>query len=270
MSNAWFDQNEMKTRLVGLFKDEKPNITSFGNTVNQTFEAFVFAALTSWYKQHGWKVSFVHPSRVEKGLKGMKQQLFLKFSTRGRPGNYTYAVCEKGNFTVQIHHQLRVATRHHRTSNTTPANICLDVAVIEELDVADMSTNDAIANRQLVTFGEAKHMSAFAELVAGFIGMVHEMQPQRLRASHLKDDERDHLPPFLYVSGQLYRTAQGVVETIQRRKYSLGIYNSTVDLTTAFRLQDNDFRSQRSTSKKRRGQKRRPSIQGTVDKDIPY
>ena len=86
MSDAWFDQKEMKQRLVQLFKDEKPNVSSFGNTVNQTFEAFVFAALTSWYKQHGWSVHFVHPQRVEKKSEGKKLgPLFLKFSTRGRP-----------------------------------------------------------------------------------------------------------------------------------------------------------------------------------------
>ena len=48
----------------------------------------------------------------------------------------------------------------------------LDVAVIRDMDLEGFSTFDHVPNDQLLTFGEAKHMSAFAELVASFIGVV--------------------------------------------------------------------------------------------------
>ena len=90
------------------------------------------------------------------------------------------------------------------------------------------------------------------------------------RASHLNKSRGSHLPPFLYVSGQLYKTAQGIIETIKRRKLSVGVYNSTLDLTTSFRLQDNDFRSTRTNSRDTRKTKSRKFSQAFADKDIPY
>jgi hypothetical protein len=61
-------------------------------------------------------------------------------------------------------------------------------------------------------------MSAFAELIAGFIGVVHEMQPRRLKRGARFSRKTEHLPPFLYVSGYLYPTAQGLLETIRERE----------------------------------------------------
>jgi hypothetical protein len=227
MSGAWIDQEALKLRLADFFTLNKASLSTFGNTVNQTFEVFVFAAVISWYRQRGWKVNFVHPN----GKKN-HEALRLKFSTRGRPAGYTHASCRKGRRKVQVRHQLRVATRAYIESQQTRANICLYVAVIKEIDLSGYSTNHAVPAKSLITFGEAKHMSAFAELLASFIGVVHEMQPKRLRkrvGSHKRRAE--HLSPFLYVSGYLYPSAQGILETIDRRKYDINVFFKTKALT---------------------------------------
>ena len=43
MPEYLFDQYEAKKELSDFFKNEKADISNFGSTVNQTFEAFVFA-----------------------------------------------------------------------------------------------------------------------------------------------------------------------------------------------------------------------------------
>jgi hypothetical protein len=71
-------------------------------------------------------------------------------------------------------------------------------------------------------------MSAFAELIANFIGLVHEMLPdkiKRLRLHNRPQSQAEHPAPFLYVSGYLYPTAQGIVETIKDRGYDIDIYD---------------------------------------------
>lgn len=241
MPDAWFDQQHMKKRLVAFFQDRKESVTTFGSTVNQTFEAFVFAALVAWYRKEGWQVRFVHPG---KRVPGARERLVLKFSTRGRPANYSYAICTRGEEAVQIHHQLRVATYHHKGTAKHAANICLDVAVLRETDVTGLRTDDAIPNGSMLTFGEAKHMSAFAELVAGFIGMAHEMKPSCVKTNRkgkLTPVRAGHLPPFLYVSGTLYRTAKGIVESMEDRRLSIKVFSSTNDLTDTFRLEASHF-----------------------------
>jgi hypothetical protein len=220
MSALWVDQDKVRTSLASFFRAERQRVIAFGQTVNQTFEAFVFASVVNWYKEHGWQVELIHPT----GENSVK----LKFNTRGRPSGYTFARCRKHGIELHIRHNLRVATRHHAADTFPAANICLDVAVVAAHDVSNLSTNDHVDNSRLVTFAEAKHMSAFAELIANFVGLAHEMTPDRLREARpyvgpLPDPE--HLAPFLYVSGYLYPTARGLCDTIRRRGLDLDIYD---------------------------------------------
>lgn len=231
--NAWIDQTEIKKALSEFFEGHRDDIDSFGRTVNQTFEAFVFAATISRFLQDGWSVEFRHPRTA--GPAPESQTLRLKFSTRGQPNNYSYAVCRRGDDEVHIRHQLRVATKFHTDELKHPANVCLDVAVIKSTDLQGYRTDDYVANEKLITFGEAKHMTAFAELVANFVGLVHEMQPERLQAT---DASADKLPPFLYVSGFLNRTARGVEESLRNRKYDIEIYWRTRKLADACGIPD--------------------------------
>jgi len=232
VSGAWVDQEALKLRLTEFFSQNRDSLSAFGSTVNQTFEAFVFAAVVAWYRQRGWKATFVHP----KGEEG-QDALRLKFSTRGKPSGYTHVLCQKGRRKVQVRHQLRVATSAYIESQQNLANICLDVAVIGEVDLSSYTTNHAVPVKYLITFGEAKHMSAFAELLAGFIGLVHEMQPSRLKKrTSRRKKPGDHLSPFLYVSGYLYPSGQGIWETIEHREYDVNVYFKTKALTDQFDL----------------------------------
>ncbi len=228
MKKPWVEREALEEVLSEFVKSEKADIRNFGSTVNQAFEAFVFVSTVAWYRERGWDVEFVNPSGEVSGF------IKLKYSTRGRPANYSYAVCRKEEREVHIRHQMRVATRAHRPTQRRPANICLDVAVLEPVDVSLFKTSDFIETSRLVTFAEAKHMSAFAELVAGFVGLVHELQPARLKRVRIGHrPEPEHPAPFLYVSGTLYYTGEGVFETIQRRKYDIDLYTRTESLTAS-------------------------------------
>lgn len=226
MTAAWFDATAVKSRLTTFFAVRRRDLYLFGTTVNQAFEAFVFAQVVAWYKtQPRWSVELKHPRRKPLGPATLR----LKFSTRGAPENYSYAECVSPTGEVfQVRHQLRCATSSYKHNTMPRANICLDVAVIRNIKVRGMKSNAHVQNKDLITFGEAKHMSAFAELVAGFVGMVHELQPKRLRRIRTSAFAgNDHLPPFMFVSGILWSTAEGLVETIRQRKYDIDVYSSS-------------------------------------------
>jgi hypothetical protein len=213
-----FDQELAKKDLNEYFSKNEAKVTSFGSTINQTFEAFVFASCIKWYKRNGWKVDIINPKEGR-----YKNKFQLKFNTRGAPAHYSYARCIKNSEITQIHHGLRVNTNYSTYEiDNFAANICLDIAIIKETDITDYKTDIAIPNDQLLSFGEAKHMSAFAELIAGFIGMVHELIPKALNISEKFDDD---ILPFLYVSGRLNPTAKGIYETIKDRGYNIQIYS---------------------------------------------
>lgn len=220
MGKIFFDQEKCKRNLKGFFSSNRTKLNSFGSRVNQTFEANTFASTIKWYQRAGWTTTIVNPF-----ING-KQQFRLKFSTRGRPGKYTYVVCEKNGAKCQIRHQLRVNTKSCGSGNVRPANICCDVVIANNVLIDHFSTNDSLPNQDLVSFGEAKHMSAFAELVAGFIGLVHELKPKNLRKVRTRTWIRtDHISPFLNVSGTLYSTARGLTETVAKRKMDIDIYS---------------------------------------------
>jgi hypothetical protein len=144
-------------------------------------------------------------------------------------------VAAKGAKSVHIRHNLRVATKAHRKNKKKIyANVCLDVAVIRPMDISHYKTYYALPNQRLITFGEAKHMSAFAELVASFIGLVHEIQPRRLTRPRHISKRLHHLPPFLFVSGLLLPTARGIEHTCKRRRFDFDIYSSAKEVSLAF------------------------------------
>jgi len=216
--NFLFDKSNVEKSLAEFFSAQKANILSFGSTVNQTFEAYVFAQCIKSCQKRGWIVSIKNPSSGK-----FKDKFRLKFSTRGAPSNFSYAIAEKNYYKIQIHHGLRVETAYNHMSSNGRANICLDVAIITETDVSYQSSDDAIPNSALLSFGEAKHMSAYAELVAGFLGLVHEMLPDALTPYFGEKEGVEK--PFLYVSGHLYGTAYGIAETITARGFFVNIYS---------------------------------------------
>ncbi len=232
----WIDVDKAGHTIKALFAANSQAISHFGRTVNQVFEAFTFCAVVKWYEENGWSVEIVNP--FDPKIQQPGRFIRLKFSTRGRPGGYSYARCTKdGEEPIEVRHQLRVATYHYK-GGYPHANICLDVAIVrcEQGALDAYRTDDAVPNSLLVSFGEAKHMSAYAELVASFVGLVHELQPARLKCVRRGNWERNHVAPFLYVSGHLFSTAKGIYKTIQRRKYDIDIYCDTVELATGFNL----------------------------------
>lgn len=220
MAEYLFDQASVKTQLKDFFTNEKATINNFGSTVNQTFEANVFAEVIKWYRTNGWTVNIISP--IINGNPTFK----LKFNTRGAPSNYSYAHCTKGDQTCQIRHGLRTHTKSYDLRNKKSANIVCDIVIMEDYDIDKFSSDSAISNDLLIAFGEVKHMSAYAELIASFIGLVHELKPEKLKKIRVRKWQRgDTISSFLYVSGLLYRTAEGLVETIEKRKYDIDIYS---------------------------------------------
>ena len=102
------------------------------------------------------------------------------------------------------------------------ASFVVDVGVIEKNSANGLSTNNSVENKNLLTFGEAKHMTAFAELISGFIGLVHELKHVNLRKSKAKSN---HLDPFLYVSGFVNPSAEGVISSVEKRGYRIKFYD---------------------------------------------
>jgi hypothetical protein len=223
----FFDQSQTRRELGVFFRSSKAKLNSFGSTVNQTVEAYVFAEVIRLYKNRDWDIRIKNP-------KVKKHEIFkLKFSTRGNADNFSYVIATRGNQQVQIRHGLRVSI--HNEEVPTQANICCDVAIINDNDLSKFSTDQPIPNDWLLSFAEVKHMSAFPELLASFVGMVHELSPKNLKRIRVRDNLQAgiHVPPFLYVSGILWAGASLMEETLRERGYDLDVYSHDRPIGTA-------------------------------------
>lgn len=219
MANYLFDQAKTQVELQKFFNANKAELSSFGNFVNQTFEAFAFAKVIEWYQNKGYTSQIINP-KVDGN-----DTFRLKFSTRGTPNKFSYAVMKLGDEAIQIRHQLRVSTASNSDKLKYSANICCDIVILENEDLKYFNSGSPIPSNWLISFGEMKHMSAFAELIASFLGLVHELAPKRLKKIRKRGMVSKHLPPFLYVSGYMNPTAKGLFETIKRRRYDVDIYS---------------------------------------------
>ena len=225
---AWtFDQTLEKQRLFRFFQTNGATANDFGNRVCQTFEALTFAQVISWYKRQGWNIEVKNPtSKRNNGFR-------LKFSTRGDTKNFTFIRCSKGTAPnieiIQIRHQIRVATFYNlrKMRKSLRANIVCDVAVLKDAFYDGIVGSMHIENENLITFAEAKHMNAYAELIASFIGIVHEMQPWRIGHDVKKRRAQNalHPKPFLNLSGYCAGTAEGIISTMKRRKMDVAVYD---------------------------------------------
>ena len=221
---AWFDQAGEIQALRAFFAANGAQAQDFGRRVYQTFEASTFAKVIRWYQRNGWKTQILNP------LIAGKRRFRLKYNTKGNPKNFTYVRCTKGDVSVQIRHQLRVETFHNRSKGkrVPRANVVCDVAVVRDGFYDHLRGNMHVYRTNLITFAEAKHMDAYAELVAGFIGLVHELQPKRLSARRAAKvaEYGGHPPPFLNLSGVCMGSAEGLKATIRRRRLNINVYDS--------------------------------------------
>lgn len=262
----WVEVDSTKSDLAKFFREKSKDLSKFGSTVNQTFEAYLFASTLSHYREKGWQVDVVNPLNRET----KKRDFRLKFSTRGIPANFSYAVCTRDGDTVELRHQLRVATAHYREDQINSANVCMDLAVIKRGAADGLGDRDAAQNSDLITFGEAKHMNAYAELVAGFVGLVHEMQPARLKPKSAKLHP-DHQCPFLFISGFMLATAKGILETIERRKLDLTIFHLEAPLPGELKRRVGKAQVEKKTAKKAaRKSAKKTGKEPPDDLDIPF
>lgn len=228
-----FDQDSTIKKLTEFFQSNGGTARDFGNRIYQTFEAITFAQVIKWYKNNGWDCEVVNPGT------GKKSDFRLKFSTRGDAKNFTFVRCKKtsgGTTSVQIRHQIRVEIFHNikRKKSINKANIVCDVAILKDEFYDHIKGSMHVSNDKLISFSEAKHMDAYAELMASFVGIVYELQPWRMMhdRKHLRSLYKDHPKPFLNISGISYVTASAIKETFKKRKYDFEIFDAENSFTT--------------------------------------
>lgn len=162
-----------------------------------------------------------------------KEGLFAaKLTSRGHPYNFSWFRCERDGTVLEIHSNLAVAGAHK-----DDARYVVDVAVVDGDDAVPKSKPkkpwDRLENSRLSTFVEVKKLVVYPMLLAQFVGIVHEISPNSLKAKKWTASAKDHFAPSLISLGYLQGTSASILAGFVKRKYNICvIHNFDVHLSS--------------------------------------
>jgi len=189
-------------------------LTSAFNTYAQRFEAYCFLEEFKRLKAAGLAPVLRNP--------GGAKYVVLKFYTRGRPSKYSHCEFVVRGEHIEMHHNLKIRSFHAGSPGAVDPEpgFHLDLAFIR----ADSIVNDNwVSSGDLLSFVECKHMPAFPELIASFLGLVHEVMPRYLSCKRASWFTRRRLRrPTLMTSRFPSIGARSVWKTVSARGLSLG------------------------------------------------
>lgn len=238
-------QKDRLTRQVSDFLNRhKAAIYEISRNGTHIFEAVCFVIFARYYEEIGYQL------RPENLLEG---KFRFRWTTNGFPWNYSYFAVlspeienEEGSALFEIYHNQKVTGAWVEVENQDegeiPPMFAVDVAVAEagclpKLPQGHKRTNEHywIENSRLLTFAEAKKLTAYPMLLAQFLGIVHEIKPEFVRVGERALSqaywEQKHLPPTLLTADHLTSGARQVLKSFDERELMIRIVENVVALS---------------------------------------
>lgn len=138
----------------------------------------------------------------------------FKCFPQGNPNNYSYFLATKGNEAFEI--RLSIDAKNVRYYGL---KLNLDVAIIRQNSINAENLVDS--GTDLISFMECKNFRGFPELVAGFQGMVYELQ--RFRLSN--NSKANYPIPACLLLSQSGRSILFMDDRYQRYNRSIRIFD---------------------------------------------
>src|SRR6266516_2492965 len=138
--------------------------------VSQRQSQFLEIGAMAFVAEHYRKKNYTVEAR---GLDS--SQLFhFKLGSQGNPAHYSWFTCRRGYAEVDVYLNLPVLG-----SYVDGVVYVVDVGVIRGGSLSERREGEplAVRNRDLITFAEVKNFRIYPMLLAHFIGIVHELQP---------------------------------------------------------------------------------------------
>jgi hypothetical protein len=228
------DVSELATQTEDFLKRYRTSMYEVTSKSTNVFEAFCFVLFVRYYEMVGFDL------KAENLLEGMFR---FKYNTRGYPWNYSYFVAvssepskRKSAALFEIRHNLKVAGAYTggQEEEVEPPVFALDIAVIEERSLPHLKRGKKrqgerywAKNAHLITFGEAKKLTAYPMLLAQFLGIVHEIKPEFLkeRRAQVPDtvSQQHHPPPVLFTANHLTWGTKKVLQSFEDRDFSIRV-----------------------------------------------
>jgi hypothetical protein len=211
------DVKAISKSLRGFVRSHNAEFQKLTRRQSQLLEVGAFLVAAKHYELAGYEVDLKNP-------RGKRMK--VKLTTNGHPWNFSRFEIALDSRRFEIHTNLPVED----AAQTPGARYVVDVAVTASGCVPtappdpDEERFVALPNEHLVTFIEAKALVVYPMLIAQFIGIVHELQPDFLNDKIPGEfDELLHFEPSLVSLGYLHSTCFNIVKGLEARKIRIGI-----------------------------------------------
>jgi hypothetical protein len=165
----------------------------------------------------------------------------VKTSSKGYKKSFSWFTALSPEADIEIHANLAVQSAY----GVDTGIYVLDVGVIRKDAVSFRGpgkTDEWVANRDLITFIEAKHLVAYPMLLAQFVGIVHEVTPAFISGRRRPRNfvKHGHFDPVLVTVGSLARTAGAIRDGFRSRSMHIGVVtNFDIKISWLRARQDN-------------------------------
>jgi hypothetical protein len=191
----------------------KTTFSNHASRISDYFEMCCFNYIVGFYKKKGYTVT------VENLQHGKYR---YKCSTQGNHVNFSYFKISKNlsanTYEFEIHHNLAVESFHAKHVYTTPDITIIKAKSIKE-DLNHYGGNKKlsfVANKNLMSFCEAKQFTPFPELMFNFIGTVNELLHYIMYDIQFTEGSVQ-IAPSLMISGKPNAHAQRIKESLESR-----------------------------------------------------
>jgi hypothetical protein len=210
------DINAVKAALRQFTRDHRATFSLIGSRESQLLELAAIVGVELHYRSNGYSTAIRSPEGTG--------TFVVKTSTRGHPAKYSCVILEKDGEQNEAHMNLMVRGAHDE------GIYCVDVGIVRAGVVPETASKakwPCVPNESLLSFAEAKRLMVYPMLLAQFIGIVHEIKPEFLRApSPTGFGRTTQLPPTLIALGHFSGNSAAIVNAFGRRSILICIAES--------------------------------------------
>jgi hypothetical protein len=206
--------DSVKEALREFTRKHRAAFTLVAKRESQLLELAAMVGVELHYRSNGYLTTIMSP--------GKGNVFVVKTSTRGHPSKYSFVLIEKGEESGEVHMNLMVRGAHD------DGIYCVDVGIVKAGIVPQKKDPkikwQCAPNGALISFAEAKRLPVYPMLLAQFIGIVHEIRPEFLRAPPPEGFGRKmQLPPTLISLGRFSGNSKAIVDAYATRDISVCI-----------------------------------------------
>lgn len=198
----------VKAALTSFARTHKVPLGRLAGRQSQILELGAFVGTVQHFSAAGFSL----------GFHSIGRRFRLKTGTRGHPCDYARVACTRGKTTYELHSNVSVRGAHDG------GVYCVDVGIVRPGAIPMSKPGGkwiAIENSDLISFVEVKRLVIYPMLLAQFIGIVHEIRPEFLRAPAPSGfGRRDVLPPSLAALGGYSSNSSEIVARFAGRGFA--------------------------------------------------